>query len=444
MDLETRDVVIVGLNSSSLAVAAQLADGKHNLRVKIFNEDDGFIYEAASMSKRLPTTFIRDLVTTSDPRSYFTFVNYLHQNHRLAAFINVSAMRPLQLEMKDYLHWVCDEIGKLGWIEHGQSVTDVRPMVSAATGKVESFSVSYRDRNTGQQRTLHAKRVVIVSEASRTAPQVAQDLRGRSLVLDTATAPKVLASRTTVPEHIAIIGCTQSAAELYEWLQQMPRRWRATWYVEQPHLRPTEDTPFVRSIVDDPSPRIASYPPELRQKLARTSSSTSRISPDLLDRLYGLQYTQHFRSHGPESLPFQIVTSTEVADLEIEQRRIGDKVRLLLKNADTGDVERSDATFDLVITGSEPATATTPRYLSSLKAMTETGQLDVGSDYQVNFARKTTMRNCGVWLLGTLATVPEDDMFLHLAEQGERVSQSILSKMDVTEGDLTNLVDSVL
>ena len=51
-------------------------------------------------------SFLKDLVTLRNPRSKFTFVNYLHKVGRLNDFVNLGCFTPYRLEISDYLQWV--------------------------------------------------------------------------------------------------------------------------------------------------------------------------------------------------------------------------------------------------------------------------------------------------------------------------------------------------
>ena len=51
-------------------------------------------------------SFLKDLVTLRNPRSQFSFVNFLHATGRLDEFINLGSFTPYRLEISDYLSWV--------------------------------------------------------------------------------------------------------------------------------------------------------------------------------------------------------------------------------------------------------------------------------------------------------------------------------------------------
>lgn len=46
---------------------------------------------------------LKDLATPSEPRSRFTFLNYLFEKGRLNQFINLGTFLPTRAEYEDYL-----------------------------------------------------------------------------------------------------------------------------------------------------------------------------------------------------------------------------------------------------------------------------------------------------------------------------------------------------
>ena len=55
-------------------------------------------------------SFLKDLVTQRNPRSKFTFVNYLHSAGRLTDFINMGSFWPYRQEVSEYHRWVADQL----------------------------------------------------------------------------------------------------------------------------------------------------------------------------------------------------------------------------------------------------------------------------------------------------------------------------------------------
>src|SRR5829696_7673232 len=64
-------------------------------------------------------SFLKDLVTLRDPRSKFSFLNYLHSVDRLNEFVNLGTFTPYRMEISDYLQWVANSLGDVR-VEYGR------------------------------------------------------------------------------------------------------------------------------------------------------------------------------------------------------------------------------------------------------------------------------------------------------------------------------------
>lgn len=115
-DDELHDIVCIGFGPAALAIAVALNDAiaakdpsLRTLRPKVrfierqpsYQWHPGMLLEDSKMQ----ITFMKDLATLRNPRSHFTFVNYLHNQQRLVQFTNLGTMLPKRLEYNDYMRW---------------------------------------------------------------------------------------------------------------------------------------------------------------------------------------------------------------------------------------------------------------------------------------------------------------------------------------------------
>ena len=90
----TYDVVCIGFGTKGLALSTVLADHDPTQKVLVverdahFNGDLGF----AATNSSAGSTFLRDLITLRNPRSEYTFINFLHETNLLVAFTNASQL----------------------------------------------------------------------------------------------------------------------------------------------------------------------------------------------------------------------------------------------------------------------------------------------------------------------------------------------------------------
>ncbi|KAI9821380.1 MAG: hypothetical protein M1832_003387 [Thelocarpon impressellum] len=137
---EVQDLICVGFGPASLAIAVALQDAltsatppdiprlrQRSPKVLFLERQRRFAWHAGMLlpGAKMQISFIKDLATLRDPRSEFTFMNYLHKNNRLVQFSNLGTFLPLRLEYEDYMRWCATAFDDA--VEYGQQVLDVTP-----------------------------------------------------------------------------------------------------------------------------------------------------------------------------------------------------------------------------------------------------------------------------------------------------------------------------
>ena len=125
------ELLASGAGPSSLALAVaveELAGVELSRDTLIVEQQDDVVWQRGML---LPWTqsqvsFLKDLVTLRNPRSAFTFVNYLHSVGRLDEFINLGSFTPYRMEISGYLGWVARSLRNVR-IEYGRRCVSVRP-----------------------------------------------------------------------------------------------------------------------------------------------------------------------------------------------------------------------------------------------------------------------------------------------------------------------------
>ena len=112
------ELLAVGAGPANLALAVALEE----LGVDGLAENSLFIERGQTVEWQrgllLPWTksqvaFAKDLVTLRNPRSRFTFLNYLRSVGRLDDFINMGSFTPYRVEVSGYLRWVSESLRKV-------------------------------------------------------------------------------------------------------------------------------------------------------------------------------------------------------------------------------------------------------------------------------------------------------------------------------------------
>jgi L-ornithine N5-oxygenase len=234
------DLVVVGFGSTALSLATVLADSETSLKVLFLESKATFNWAPASVlpENATRTSFLRDLITTRNPRSEFTFVNYLFESEQLVQFVNSSHMAPTRLVMGNYLSWVAEKMQERKWVRYSSTVTRVVPAKNGSA-LVNGWKINVQDVQ-GKNSTISSKRVVLATGSNPVIPDALMGAQGK--VLHTSEVASLL--HNLKDQDIAIVGADQEAAEIFEHLQSAGalHRARATMFVEDSALRPEDNT----------------------------------------------------------------------------------------------------------------------------------------------------------------------------------------------------------
>lgn len=426
----TVDLLCVGFGLSSIAIATALADRNPDGRVSFLEQDKTFSWGTGKTlsDNKLRTPFLRDLITTQNPRSRFTFINYLHSTNQIVAFTNASALCPSKLVMDQYLEWVAKQIENLGWVSYESKVIRIQPVKECGASQVNNFRVHYENVATGERSVITSKRVIVATGFTPFVPAPLSTPTLAPYVMHASSVGDVLTHDPSRIPDVAVIGASQEGAEIFEELQAHYGGHRATFFIEDSALRPSDATglyapstrsqPLIKpadiihsaqSLLDVPSAETAAFPPELRKKLQQAKHNNSKpdlpISLKLIEHLYDMDYAQKIGERDSSKYRFSIEPLAQVTGAEIVDASSGSakpRVRLQLTNPRNGAVRMSDRTFDVVVaaTGYRKAADSLVAGLASLLAM---GEVSVGRDYRVNFREGVLSGGCGIYSMGSLA-----------------------------------------
>src|SRR5690242_7318823 len=124
------DLIGIGFGPSNLALAVRLAEGDRAaaLRCAFIERQSEFGWHRGMLldDSRMQISFLKDLVMLRDPKSRFTFVNYLFEHGRLQDFVNLKQSCPTRIEFQDYLRWAARAFDDQ--VHYGESVTAIEPV----------------------------------------------------------------------------------------------------------------------------------------------------------------------------------------------------------------------------------------------------------------------------------------------------------------------------
>ena len=248
---DLHDLVCIGFGPASLAIAIALHDRlghatKTKPKVAFLERQRSFAWHAGMLlpGAKMQISFIKDLATLRDPRSEFTFLNYLHQNDRLVQFTNLSTFLPTRLEFEDYMRWCAGHFEDT--VKYGQEVLEVSPeKTTSGDAKVSSFTVSSRDAASGNVTKLRTKHVVIAVGGKPRLPPIFPSGTKRILHSSTyATSFPALLPHKDAPYSIAVVGSGQSGAEIFNDLHTRYPNAKTRLLIKGSALRPSDDSPL--------------------------------------------------------------------------------------------------------------------------------------------------------------------------------------------------------
>ena len=266
---ELLDLLCIGFGPASLAIAIALHDAKPQSpsspapKTLFLEKQPQFAWHAGMQlpGAKMQISFLKDLATPRNPRSKFTFINYLFSKGRLNQFINLGTFLPSRVEYEDYLRWCASAFEKAGVVGYGVEVGSVRACTKSPDGKVTSWEVSARDLggNTVKRRARH---VVIAVGGRPVIPSNMQGLKHVAHSSQYANAIGNIQEREVGRKlRFAVVGSGQSAAEIFNDLWERFPDAEVRLIIKGASLRPSDDSPLFVPFFLLPSSRDNIHPP---------------------------------------------------------------------------------------------------------------------------------------------------------------------------------------
>lgn len=430
---EVHDLVCVGFGPASLSVAVALHDNLannvslSNPKVLFLEKQTRFAWHAGMLlpGAKMQISFIKDMATLRDPRSHFTFLNYLQNQGRLVDFTNLSTFLPARVEYEDYLRWCAAHFDDV--VQYRQQVVSVSPDTKTK-GAVKIFTVTSRDSATGKLTTVRSRNVLIAvggqpsipSSLPNPHPRVIHSSQYAHLV------PRLLKDKAA-PYRVAVVGAGQSAAEIFNNIQNLYPNSKTWLVMRSEFLKPSDDSPFVNSIFN-PSYTDSLFPrsQQARRALIQDAKATNYgvVRLELIEHLYEKMYEQR-REFGDDERkwPHRVMGAREIASVDESADSLRLRLRLIDESLALGDLgveEVVDADLVIAATGYQRS-AHLDMLRDSWGMLPEVGakedesvsgwqvcedqqacsrKLEVGRDYRVQYAPGTVAPDSGVYLQG--------------------------------------------
>ncbi|WP_343966153.1 SidA/IucD/PvdA family monooxygenase [Kribbella koreensis] len=313
-------------------------------------------------------SFLKDLVTQRDPTSKFSFLNHLFETGRMDEFVNMSTFTPYRVEFTEYLRWVAASLEKVK-IELGREVVSMQAKKDE-TGSVTGWVTTLADGST-----INSRYLVYGGSREANIPPVLADLPPNRVVHSTAYRQRVAQFDGELPYRVAVVGSSQSAAEMFRALRDDLPDSDVAWLMRSIGLSSDASSKFTNELyypgfVDEFYDARPAAREQILQEMYRTNYSV--VTPPMLEHLYADLYLDRFNGRTERRLiPMVDITAA---------RDTGDELVLELTDRRTGAV--TELHRDVVFLGTGFDTRM-PRLVRELADSLDLDQIDVTRNYQL-------------------------------------------------------------
>lgn len=224
------EIVGVGFGPANLALGVALHDTSSRLRHAFYEEKPDFAWHPGMQfeGSNMQTPFLEDLATRHDPRSEFTFLNYLKAHGRLTDFADLRDFYPTRTEFNDYFRWAAHKLAHC--VRYDTYVSSIAPVVGN-DDEVHALDVTVQDARAGREFIARTRNVVIGIGLTPVAPKALGSTMSDGRVFHSITTIPSLHSRFAsreAPYSFLVAGAGQSAAEITVHLLRQYRNARVT------------------------------------------------------------------------------------------------------------------------------------------------------------------------------------------------------------------------
>jgi L-ornithine N5-oxygenase len=301
------DLVCIGFGPAQIATAIANREATKPFKVLFLERKHSFSWQSGRLDRaRVDNSFVYDLATIRNPRSAFTYVNYLLARKRLIEFANSDRLNPLWVEFEDYLHWCAEQFRDQ--VSYGSEVIEVVPHLEGNT--VSAWKLAVRD-GTGALSIVQARNVVALSPANahainqaRLLPSV-DFLAGQRIIStdDYLSKRNDLRGVNEPRLNIAVLGSGPRTTEIIDDLLSCPRLGNITVVTDDGSFAPLQ----ILSEHEPPQPRLCS----IWAKPTCSGKSVIEASHSL-QTIYMRAYEKQVASRGRYGL--RVVIGNDVAE----------------------------------------------------------------------------------------------------------------------------------
>lgn len=206
--MDVFDIIGVGFGPSNIALAIALEERQIDLRYTFFDKAQNSLWQDGMLidGSDIQNNPIRDLVTPRNPRSRYTFINYLKETGRLFDYLNLGLHYPLRKDYAHYILWAAEQFRD--YVHYSTPVTSLE-IVSGPDRSAQVWRVT-----TGANKTYLARCLVLASGRTPNIPQAFRPFVGDEIFHLNDYLPSLQKLDLTEDSNIVVLGSSQSAVEI--------------------------------------------------------------------------------------------------------------------------------------------------------------------------------------------------------------------------------------
>lgn len=375
------DILGIGFGPANIALAAAFEELTPHFSVRFLERRPEAIWQPGMLlsGSDIQNHPLRDLVTPRNPKSHYSFTNYLFENRRLYAHLNLPLHYPLRLEFAQYIQWVAGFFA--GQVDYNTEATEILPVQNAESGDIVHYQVT-----TTLGQIYLARSIVVAPGRTPFIPAPFDTLKDSRVVHLNNYLPALAQVEEKARElRVAVIGGSQSAVELLLHASSQHGIKQVVGFTRNFGFRQKDTSPFSDEVyfpefVDTFYHASAENKARLRRELMHTNYSSADF--DVLSQLYVKQYENQLLKC--DSL--KILTCHEIEACCTTPGGV------LIQSRHFIDESRYEGEFDLVVLatgfldlGTDERQEPCPELLKPINALQDNGTptLTIGKDYRL-------------------------------------------------------------
>lgn len=330
------DLVGIGFGPANLSLAITNREAGYPLNCRYIDSKNGFSWHPGMLlsTSRLQVAFLKDLVTIVNPKSHYTFVNYLHEQNRLNEFINLRTFYPTRIEYDRYYRWVAQQFREE--VDYQSRVTRISPVEQ--NGRIRSLMLEITSKNNPQQEYIETKGISVALGGEPRVPKSLTTSIDNGICHSGDTLHMLNRQFNDIRRayRFVVVGSGQTAADVFYYLINTYPNADITLATRGFGIKPQDDTHMVNELFfpeavdmwyDMPEP-LKSQMMERHKDVTHSAADIDLLEP-IYDALYTDRVTQANRLHQRR---FHELVSASVCDHEVhltfDELTRGDRIDL--------------------------------------------------------------------------------------------------------------------